>query len=185
MALMTARTTKPQCVLLDANVVIKAHELGVWLQLTERFELILPGTVIRDEARYFKTTRRKRRPIKLRELVAKGEVTELIATAEELANVYTIFASWFLETLDPGETEALALLKANKAREAYFCTSDAPAIKALAMMSVSEQGISMETLLATVGLQKSLERQYTEDFFRMNIRFGQIARITGEGLAVA
>jgi len=182
---MTARTTKPQCVLLDANVVIKAHELRVWLQLTERYELILPSTVIRNEARYFQTAKRVRKPIRLQELLAKGEIAELSASAEELARVHAIFASWFLGTLDSGEAEALALLKANKAPAAYFCTSDAPAIKALAMIMMSEQGISMETLLAKVGLKKNLERQYTEDFFRTNIRLGQIARITGEGLAVA
>lgn len=120
-----------------------------------------------------------------KELVAKGEIIELIAAAEEIASVYAIFASWFLETLDAGETEALALLKANKAPEAYFRTSDAPAIRALAMMRMSERGISMEMLLAQVGLQKNLERQYTEDFFRTNIRQGQIDLITGEGLAIA
>jgi len=172
-------------VLLDANVVIKAHELGIWLQLTERYELILPATVIRDEARYFKTAKRIRKPIRMQELVAKGEITELGATAEELANMVSIFASWFLQTLDLGETEALSLLKTNRATGAYFCTSDAPAIRALAMMAMSEQGISMETLLAKVGLKKNLERQYTEDFFCTNIRLGQIARITGEGLAIA
>ncbi len=42
----------------------------------------------------------------------------------------------------------------------------------------------METLLAKIGLKKGLEKQYTEDFFRTNIRLGQIAGITGEGLAI-
>lgn len=111
---MTAKTTKPQCVLLDANVVIKAHELGVWLQLTERYELILPGTVIRDEARYFKTARRVRKPIRLQELLAKGEIAELSASAEELASVYAIFASWFLETLDPGEANGVGLAQSKQ-----------------------------------------------------------------------
>jgi len=171
-------------VLLDANVVIKAHELGIWSQLTERYELLLPGIVISDEARYFKTTKRHK-AIRLQEAVIKGQISQLSATADEFAQLYSVFASWFLETLDSGEAEALALLKANKAPGAYFCTSDAPAIRALAMMTMSEQGISMEMLLTKIGLQRNLERQYTEDFFRDNIRQGQIARITGEGLAVA
>ncbi len=117
---MTARTTRPQCVLLDANVVIKAYELDVWSQLTERYELVLPSIVIHTEAQYFKTGRRGHRQIRLQELAVKGEITELTATHAELASLYTVFASWFLETLDPGETEALALLKANKAPEACF-----------------------------------------------------------------
>jgi hypothetical protein len=182
---MTARITKPQCVLLDANVVIEAHKSDIWLQLTERYELIPPATIIRTEARYFKTARRIPKPVRVRELVAKGDISELTATAGELAAVHTIFASWFLDTLDPGETEALALLKANKAPEACFCTSDASAIKALAMMGVSERGISTETLLAKVGLKKNLGRHYTEDSFRMNIRRGQVDKITGDGLAIA
>ena len=27
---MTAKTTRPLCVLSDANVIIKCHELGIW-----------------------------------------------------------------------------------------------------------------------------------------------------------
>jgi hypothetical protein len=181
---MTARTTKLRCVLLDANIVIKAHELGIWSQLTERYELILPSIVISDEARYFKTTK-SHKAIRLQEAIIKGQISQLGATADEFAQLYTVFASWFLETLDSGESEALALLKANRMAGASFCTSDAPAIKALAMMTMSEQGIPMERLLANIGLQKNLEKQYTEDFFRTNIRQGQIARITGEGLATA
>ena len=87
---MTARTTRPRCVLLDANVVIKAHELGIWSQLTERYELILPGIVISDEARYFKTTKRHK-AIKLQEAVIKGQISQLSATADEFVQLYSVF----------------------------------------------------------------------------------------------
>ncbi|MFW6105332.1 MAG: hypothetical protein ACOC7P_01980 [Chloroflexota bacterium] len=40
----------------------------------------------------------------------------------------------------------------------------------------------MEMLMSKVGLKKTLETQFTEDFFKANVRHGQIARITGEGL---
>jgi hypothetical protein len=47
----------------------------------------------------------------------------------------------------------------------FFCTSDAPAIKALAMIGRSDVGISMELILKKVDLQKRLSKQFTDGFF--------------------
>lgn len=182
MASMTARTTKPRCVLLDANIVIEAHTLGIWAELKNRYELVLPSVVVINEAKYFRSSKRGSKSIRLGEQITRGEVLQMTALAEEYAELYTIFASWFLQSLDPGETEALALLQAQKTPESFFCTGDALAIKALAMLGLSHQGISMELLMSKVGLSKKLEVQFTEDFFKTNIRHGQTARITGEGL---
>ena len=63
-----------------------------------------------------------------------------------------------------------------------FCTSDAPAIKALAMMGRSDAGISMESILKKAGLQKRLSKQFTDNFFKVLIKEGQQNRITGMGL---
>jgi hypothetical protein len=169
-------------VLLDANIVIEAHTLEIWAELKDRYELILPRVVVKNEAKYFRSSRRGSKSIRLSEQITRGEVHQLTATAEEYAELYKIFASWFLQALDPGETEALVLLRANRAPEAFFCTSDALAVKALAMLGLSQQGISMEMLMKKVGLAKRLKLQFTEDFFKRNIRLGQTARITGEGL---
>jgi hypothetical protein len=179
---MTPKTTKPRCVLLDANIVIEAYTLEIWAELKDRYELILPSVVVINEVKYFRSSRRGSRSIRLGEQTTRGEVHQLTATAEEYAEIYKIFDSVFLQALDPGETEALALLWANRIPEAFFCTSDAPAIKALAMLGLSQQGISMEMLMSKIGLARRLETQFTEDFFKTNIRHGQIARIKGEGL---
>lgn len=168
--------------LLDANIVIEAHELEIWAELRASYELILPGTVVTDEAKYFRSTRGRSESIRLGEEVARGEVYQITATAEEYAELYSIFDSVLLQSLDPGEAEALALLLANKTPGAFFCTSDAPAIRALAMLGLSGRGISMEVLMSNIGLTKRLEPHFTEGFFRTNARQGQIARITGEGL---
>jgi len=179
---MTARTTKPRCVLLDANIVIEAHALKIWTELKDRYELILPSIVVINEAKYFYSAKRRSKSIRLGEQITRGEVRQLTATAEEYAQLYEKFDSVFRDTLDPGETEALALLQANRASEAFFCTSDAPAIKALAMLGLSNRGISMEMLMSKIGLAKKLKKWFTEDFFKTNIKHGQIARVTGEGL---
>ena len=108
---------------------------------------------------------------------------ELEATADELTELCDVFAPWFLDTLDPGEIEALALLRANKPTGATFCTSDAPAIKALAMINMSHLGISLETMLAKIGLTKNLDVQFTGDFFKRNVKIGQLNLMTRQGLA--
>lgn len=179
---MTAKTTRPRCVLLDANIVIEAHRINVWEELKCRYELLIPSIVVIDEVKYFHSSKRGIKSIRLGEQISRSEVLQLTATAEEFGELYKIFDSVFVQTLDAGESEALALLYANKAPEAYFCTGDAPAIKALAMLGLSHQGISMESLINKHDLVKRLGIQFTEDFFKRQIKNGQIARITGEGL---
>ena len=102
---------------------------------------------------------------------------------EDLFKFNQIFAPWFIQTLHPGETEALALICAGKSGDAYFCTSDAPAIRALAMIHCSEKGISFEELLETCCLPKSLQIQYTSCFFNTNLKQGSNNLVTGDGYA--
>ena len=174
-------TTKPRCVLLDANVVIESHELEVWDQLKSRCRLTLPATVSRREVLYCFLGGCKVE-IHLQEQIRSREIDELEATAEEVSILFGIFESWFLETLDPGETEALALLQTGRLSEVIFCTSDAPAIKALAMMGMSHMGVSFETRLARSGLTKSLKKQFLETFFKGCIRQGSLNLVTRNGL---
>ena len=182
---MTARTTKPKCVLLDANVVIEAHRVAVWRNLLDQCQIMVPSTVVRDEALFYSCeTDGIHEDIYLPKLVHDGRIIQLTATAEDLVNLYGTFDRVFVEGIDPGEAEALALLKSGKAPEAYFCTGDAPAIRALAMLGMSERGISMEMLLRKLGLQRRLQHfGFTEEFFQENLKRGSINRVTGEGLA--
>ena len=180
---MTAKITRQKCVLLDADVVIEAHELNIWQKLTELLQVIVPSTVAHDEALFFSPAGRdSRKDIALQTLVEGGSITELSATYEDLVSISNMFDRVFIETLHPGETEALALLKANKAGVACFCTGDRHAIQALAMIGLSGRGISLEALLVSIGMRRRLKRQFAEAFFRRNLRAGQQKRITGEGL---
>lgn len=183
---MTAKTTKPKCVLLDANVVIEAHRFEAWHKLTCDYEIVLPSIVVHDEALYY-SRRVDGIPVDLDlpSLVERGTIVELAATAEELAGIFAAFDCVFIEQLDPGEIEALALLQKNKLPGAYFCTADAPAIRALAMLGMADKGISMQTLLAKIGLRKRLLEFYNEAFFKTNLCIGSQKGITGEGLAQA
>jgi hypothetical protein len=120
---------------LDAVVVIKAHELGIWELLVERAQIIVPAIVVQDEAFYFDIEPgEKRYAINLKDLIDSGKIMEEAASLAELKNLDNIFDSITIEGLDPGETEALAIVKSGRLGEVFFCTSDKAAIGALALM---------------------------------------------------
>jgi hypothetical protein len=178
---MRTLTTKPRCVLLDANIVIESHRLGVWDHLKNRCQLSLPAIVSKHEALFCIIDGHKVE-IHLLEQIRNGEIVELEATADEVSKLYEVFEPWFLESLDPGETEALALMQAGRLSNTLFCTSDSPAIMALAMIHMSHLGLSFETLLGQVGLTKSLQKQFSESFFKSCTKKGNLNLVTGWGL---
>jgi len=135
MALMIEIYTQRLRFVLDAVVVIKAHELGIWELLVERAQIIVPAIVVQDEAFYFDIEPgEKRYAINLKDLIDSGKIMEEAASLAELKNLDNIFDSITIEGLDPGETEALAIVKSGRLGEVFFCTSDKAAIGALALM---------------------------------------------------
>jgi hypothetical protein len=182
---MTPKTTRPKFLLLDANIVIEAYILGIWQPLIERVEVLIPSIVIKDEALFFRKEENGVPPaIRLEELVEREEIKEISASADDIADLHSVFDRVFVQGLHDGESEALAwLLKRGGEQGLFFCTSDAHAIQALAMLGRSRQGISMEELLKSIGLEKPLSRQFTEEFFKSSLERGQRNRISGTGLA--
>jgi hypothetical protein len=182
--LTSVRTTQPSFVLLDADVIIAAHELGIWEWLLHRYRIMVPSVVVRTEALFFLPAGHacRRTPIRLGQLVSHGGIQELIATASELTRVYAHFDRSFVGGLHAGETEGLALLLAGRARDAHFCSGDKLAIQALGMLGLSEHGIALETLLGGKQHKGVLEVQFTEVFLRRNLSRGLENRITGMGL---
>jgi homoserine trans-succinylase len=66
--------------------------------------------------------------------------------------------------------------------DTLFCSGDATAIQALAMIGFSDLGISFEILLKKTGLQKNLRKHFLKKFFKENINIGAQNLITGQGL---
>ena len=172
---------KPKCVLLDACIIIEAHGMGLWEALIEKAEIVVSSIVARDEALFY-VKRQFTEAIDLQRLISEGKITEVAATASQLADLLALFDRSFIDGLDPGEAEALALITENAVGGAHYCTGDIPAIQALAMLGYSERGISMEKLLKQSGLQRHLRTQFTDRFFREKLEEGKENRITGRGL---
>ena len=180
---MIARTMKPKCVLLDANIVIRAHEISVWEKLIEKVQIIIPSSVVHEAHSLFSDEQgRLPEAIDLKKLVTEQKIEQLSASVEEMASFLSQFDSLFQKGLHEGETEALALIYSNKTPDAFFCTGDAIANFALTMIAKSEKGISFESLLKTIGLQKSLSWECTEEFFQRKLEEGKIRLITRDGL---
>ncbi len=126
--------TRPRRLLLDADVVIKTHELGVWENLIEVVEVAVGATVVRDEALFYsKRTDAIPKDIDLPRLVHERKLTELSASVKELSQIRSVE---FNISLHPGEMEALALLYSKSAGDRCFCTGDKAAIQALAMLDL-------------------------------------------------
>jgi hypothetical protein len=72
---------KPKLLLLDADIVITAHELGIWQQLKADYRVAIPATIVR-EARYFKSEKGGR-SITLQAEIDRGEIDCLEATGND------------------------------------------------------------------------------------------------------
>lgn len=177
------KTTKPKYVLLDANIVIEAYELGIWQMLTGKTDVYVPSIVVNDEAILFKKEGSYiPEEINLRKQIDDGNIFELTADAADVAKLYNIFDTLFLENIHSGEREAFALLYAEKIEEMEFCTADAAPIKAIAMLQLSEKGVSFEALLKSIGIKKKLRKHFTKKWFKEKLKEGKENLITGEGL---
>ena len=90
---MTVKATrKLTSVLLDAVIVIEAHALGIWSNLVGKVEILVPSTVVRDEAFYFNSKKKEKRlAIQISKSIKDGEITEVSAAAEELRSLEGIF----------------------------------------------------------------------------------------------
>lgn len=170
-------------VLFDANIVIEAFELGIWYNLIEKVEVYIPSIVAHDEAKFVrKETGRIPEEINLSRLIEDGRIFEISAEMEEMIQLNNIFDDLFLEGIHDGEKEALAILYARKEHDLFFCTADAMPIKGMAMLQLSEIGISFEQLLKSIGMKKKLRFHFTEEWFKKRLKEGSQNLITCEGL---
>ncbi len=183
MVLMKMKTMKPKLVLFDANIIIEAYELGIWDSLIKRVEIYVSSIVAHDEVRFVKREiGRIPEEINLPVLIDSNRIFELSAEVDEMVQLDEIFDNLFLQSIHAGEREALAILYAHKREELTFCTADAMPIKGIAMLQLSERGLSFEHLLKILGIHKKLQPHFTEKWFKEKLKEGKQNLITGEGL---
>ena len=156
--------------LLDADVVIDLHTLGVFERISKGYAIHITKTVL-EEAQYFKSGGKKTR-IHIEDCVTVIEDVALsyLQSAREEAKEARL-------GIDPGELESIACLMQEEGN-LIFCTCDQAAIKLLSFMNLEGSAISFEKALRSTGYQKrNLYRRHWEKTFSQCIREGKILRI--------
>jgi hypothetical protein len=170
---------KPTLLLLDADVVIEAHKLGVWEALKKAFGIAVPATIVR-EARYFKSSK-GRQGINLQKDIDAGEITCIDATASEILSTFENFDPLFMQGIDDGEKEGIAIIRCEKSPGCVFCTGDTNAVEAIGMLAIDHRSISFETVLKLAKVTVARVRpSMTVKAHDDHVQKGKIRRITGE-----
>ncbi|HUT98716.1 MAG TPA: hypothetical protein VM054_06535 [bacterium] len=163
---------------LDANIIIEAFKLNAWKPLADKFNIVVTSTII-EEASFF-IIDSKRISISKSEF---GKCTQIDPNLQELQDIVDIFDNVLLQSVEQGEIEILALVKAGKLpEECRICTSDGPAVIAACLLEYGSFCVSFESLLRKIGFTKSLDYQFTEEFLTRKVTEGKQNRIQGVGL---
>lgn len=166
-------------VLLDADVIIDLHRLDLWKQVIKRNKIIIPSSVLRLEALFFKDESGLKHSINLVQEVDKT-IKEVSVSVSEIQDFKQKFEQFIKEELDLGETEALKILSDRD--DCYFCTCDKAAIRVIAILGKKEQGISFESLVTSSGFTKKLDKKHMEIKFKQLLDEGSLLRVQRFGL---
>ena len=133
---------KSRLVILDANVIIEAFRWNIWNALMAQYDIHITPIVLKNEVYHYEDINGQQVPIDLDSHVASGKVKEISATSTEIASLEAKVNKNFLDRIDDGEKEALALLLTGRFDDFRYCTGDTRAIKALASLDLGAFGKS-------------------------------------------
>lgn len=157
---------KSRLVILDANVIIRAFAENFWNALIAQYDVHITSIVLHAEIYFYLDKNGQQVPIDLAADITSGKVKELTATLNEIAALVDKVNPNFMDRIDDGEQEALALLVTGRFDEFRYCTGDTRAIKALSSLSLGSLGISLEELLTAIGQNAKLpDQSYSKNAF--------------------
>ena len=166
--------------MLDANVIIKLHEIGLWDKIVATIDIHLARTVV-DEAHFWIDAAGERKEIDLRSDIDAKRITIFELDAVELASFLARFDPVYRPEIDPGEMESIAWM--DKSQEEYlFSSADLAVFRVLGLLGRGEQGISLEELLQRVGNTKQLEPRFSKAVREKYTKEGQQDHVRGRGL---
>ncbi len=170
---------KLKLLILDAGVVIRLHELGIWGQVVGYCEIYLSRIVAEKEVRYQQGDEYDE-DIDLFPDISSGRVQVFDVTVSDLREFLNQFDPLYLGDLDDGEAESLAFMMM-QAEEFLIASGDAIVYRVLGNMNAANQGISLEELLQKIGMQRGLEWPYSRAFREKYTKVGEIDMVQGRG----
>lgn len=169
--------TRSRLILLDANVVIRLFELGIWERIAARHHVLLARTVLDESQFYEHADGRQYIDWDRWSAAATFEVRQ--ALPSEVAAYCRRFDPGYMEKLDAGEAESLVLMRDEPS--ARICSADKIVWRVLGNTGQSERGASLEELLAESGLTKSLPERFSRRFRERWTRIGSQEWFMGRG----
>lgn len=156
---------KPGLVLLDANVIIYLFEIRAWDLLVSKCNVVLARTVLGEVDFYIDASGVQHR-IDLQPYEDDKQFSVVDVLPSELDAFRNTFSTEYLEKLDPGETESLVYLLANRTHPGFqfLCSSDKIVFRVLGAKLLSEYGISLEELLKQLGIGRKVAYQFAKEF---------------------
>jgi hypothetical protein len=167
-------------VMLDANVIIKLHELELWDKAVASIDIHLAQTVV-DEAHFWIDATGEKQEIDLHSDIEANRITVFEMDAVELASFLGRFDAVYRPEIDPGELESIAWME--KSHEEYlFSSADLAVYRVLGLLGRGEQGISLEELLQRIGKTKQLEPRFSKAVRENFTKQGKQDKVRGRGL---
>jgi len=172
---------KLKLLILDAGVVIRLHELGLWEEVRDRCDVFLSRIVAEkevlfqpgDEGEYGED-------IDLSPDITGGRVQVFDVAASELKAFREQFDSLYLGDLDDGEAESLAYMT-RQSGDYLISSGDAIVYRVLGNLARGEQGLSLEEVLQQIGLGRKLDWPYSEAFREKYTKQGETDMLQGRG----
>jgi len=161
--------------LLDADVIMDLHTLGLFEKITKTYEVSVTRTVV-GEVQYFKRGGKKH------EIDISNSVTVIDSVDIESLKEVQAEAKEAQLGIDPGELESIAYL--STAEKVTFCTCDKAAIKLISYMELETRSISVEKAVKGAGhYKKNLYPRHFEKMFKECIEDGKVRRVQFKKLA--
>ena len=155
--------------LLDADVIIDLHTLGLFEKIRKAYDICLTRSVF-EEAIYYKKDGAKI-DINIKEVTIIENVD-----LESLREVQREAKEARLG-IDPGESTSIAYL-IQTGEEITFCTCDHAAIKLISYVGLEQNTISLEKALRNAGYhEKNLYPRHLEKTFKAAVKEGKTLRI--------
>jgi len=155
--------------LLDADVVIDLHTLGIFERVSKAYKVSLTEKVF-SEAKFYPRGNQNF-PIRL-----KGKVRVIRDIQTKYLRVVNDEEREARLRIGPGEATSIAYLL-QSSEEVIFCTCDKTAMRLISFMNLEEKAISLEKALKDIGYSGRLFSRHREEEFKKEISEGKTLRI--------
>lgn len=162
---------KTKLVILDANIIIHAHENGYWGELTQRYHLFV-GSIIVGESKFYFDEENDSIAIDLKSAIEKKEIQVVEADAVDLARLGEKLTPRYFGMLHSGEREAVAFMAAHTDEDYFFCTADLAAVKLMSILDLGGKAMSCEKLCDGFFPAKKMQHHYREEDFKKALTQG-------------